>query len=55
MPEFIEVPAPTDEALQTLLHKIITRLMKLLTRSGVLVEEEGSAAGEAGAAVWLQA
>ena len=38
----IEAPAPTDEALQTVLHKIITRLMKLLTRRGVLVEEEGS-------------
>ena len=42
VPEFVEVPAPTDEALQTVLHKIITRTMKLLTRRGVLVEEEGS-------------
>ena len=33
---------PTDEALQSVLHKIITRLMGLLTRRGVLVEEEGS-------------
>jgi hypothetical protein len=41
-PEFVEVPEPADEALQTVLHKIITRLMKLLTRRGVLVEEEGS-------------
>jgi len=41
-PEFVEVPAPTDEALQSVLHKIITRTMKLLTRLGVLVEEEGS-------------
>ena len=41
-PEFVEVPAPTDEALQAVLHKIITRMMKLLTRRGVLVEEEGS-------------
>jgi hypothetical protein len=41
-PIFIEVPAPTDEALQALLHKIIARLMKLLTRRGVLVEEQGS-------------
>jgi hypothetical protein len=41
-PEFVEVTAPTDEALQAVLHKIITRLMKLLTRRGVLVEEEGS-------------
>ena len=37
-PVFVEVPAPTDEALQALLHKIIARLMKLLTRRGVLVE-----------------
>ncbi len=41
-PEFVEVPEPTDEALQTVLHKIIIRLMKLLTRRGVLIEEEGS-------------
>ena len=40
-PVFMEVQAPTDEALQTVLHKIITRTMKLLTRKGVLVEEEG--------------
>ena len=39
-PVFVEVPAPTDEDLQALLHKMITRLMKLLTRRGVLVEEE---------------
>jgi hypothetical protein len=31
-----------DEALQTVLHKIITRLMKLLTRRGALGEEVGS-------------
>ena len=36
-PVFVEVPAPTDEALRALLHKIIGRLMKLLTRRGVLV------------------
>ena len=42
-PEFVEVPAPTDEALQAVLHKIITRTMKLLTRLGVLVEEQGQA------------
>jgi hypothetical protein len=41
-PEFVEVPEPTDGALQAVLHKIITRMMKLLTRRGVLVEEEGS-------------
>jgi len=39
-PEFVQADSPTDEALQALLHKIITRLMKLLTRRGVLVEEE---------------
>ena len=42
-PVFVEVPAPSDEALQALLHKITSRLMKPLTRRGVLVEEdEGS-------------
>ena len=41
-PVFVEVPAPADEALQAVLHKIITRTMKLLARRGVLVEEEGS-------------
>ena len=41
-PDFVEVPAPRDEALQAQRHKIIGRLMKLLTRRGVLVEEEGS-------------
>jgi hypothetical protein len=41
-PVFVEVPARTDEALQAVLHTIITRTMKLLTRRGVLVEEEGS-------------
>jgi hypothetical protein len=41
-PEFVEAPAPTDLALQAVLHKIITRTMKMLTRRGVLVEEEGS-------------
>ena len=39
-PQFVEVAAPTDEALQAVLHRIITRLMGLLTRRGVLVEEE---------------
>jgi len=33
-PVFVEVPAPTDEALKAVLHKIITRPMKLLTRRG---------------------
>ncbi len=34
VPEFVEVPAPTNEALQAVLRKIITRMMKLLTRRG---------------------
>ena len=33
-PEFVEVPGPTDQALQPVLHKIITRMMGLLTRRG---------------------
>ena len=37
---WINVTAPTDEQLQALLHRIITRLMNLLTRRGVLVEEQ---------------
>jgi Putative transposase len=41
-PVFVEVPAPSDEALQAVLHKIITRILKLLTRRGALVEEKGS-------------
>ncbi len=40
-PVSVEVSAPTDEALQPVLHKIITRLMKLLTGKRVLVEEQG--------------
>ena len=35
-PVFLEIPAPTDEALQAVLLKIITRTMKLFTRKGVL-------------------
>ena len=41
-PEFVEAPAPTDEALQSVSQKVITRTMKMLTRRGVLVEEEGA-------------
>ena len=33
-PVFVELPAPTDEALQAVLYKIITHMMKLLTRRG---------------------
>ena len=42
VPEFVEVPAQTAEARQAVLHKIITRMMTMLTRRGVLIEEEGS-------------
>ena len=41
-PEFVEVPEPTDETMQSVLRKIITRSMKLLASRGGLVEEEGS-------------
>ena len=41
-PIFVEVHAPSDEALQAVLNKIITRMMKLLTRRGALVEEQGA-------------
>jgi hypothetical protein len=38
---FVEVSAPNDEALHALLQKLIIRLKKLLSRRGVLVQEEG--------------
>ena len=41
-PVSVEVAAPTDEDVQAVLHKIITRILKLLTRRGALVEEQGS-------------
>ena len=41
VPGFVETAAPTDDELQALLQTLITRLMKLLTRRGVLVEEMG--------------
>jgi hypothetical protein len=34
--------APTAEELQSLLLKIITRIMRLLTRQGFLIEEQGT-------------
>ena len=40
-PVFLEVPAPTDEALQAVLHKIITRMTQAAHPSGVLIEEQG--------------
>jgi hypothetical protein len=40
-PAFIEADAPTDDELHALLQTVIVRLMKMLTRRGVLVEEMG--------------
>jgi hypothetical protein len=40
VPVFHPVPAPTVEQLQRLLNQIITRVMKLLTRQGYLIEEQ---------------
>ena len=38
---FQEARAPSIEELQALLAKIITRILRLLTRQGVLIEERG--------------
>ncbi len=38
VPVFQSVPAPTTEQLQALLMRIITRLLKVLTRQGALME-----------------
>lgn len=40
-PVFMEAPASNNEQLQTLLDKIIRRILKLLTRLGHLIEEDG--------------
>ena len=40
-PVFQEACVPTRDALKGLLDKIIVRLMKMLTRVGYLVEEQG--------------
>lgn len=40
---FVEMGAPTEHELRALLQKIIARLMKMLTRRGVLIEEMGQA------------
>ncbi len=40
-PAFVEVDAPSDDELHALLQSVITRLMKMLTRRGVLVEDMG--------------
>ena len=40
-PSFVEAGAPTDGELRALLHTVIARLMRMLTRRGVLVEDMG--------------
>ncbi len=40
-PTFVETEAPADDELHALLQTVITRLMKMLTRRGVLVEDIG--------------
>lgn len=40
VPVFQAVPAPSPEQLQTVLTRIITRLLKVLTRQGALIEED---------------
>jgi len=40
-PTFVGTDAPTDDELHALLQTVITRLMKMLTRRGVLVEDMG--------------
>jgi hypothetical protein len=42
-PSFVEAAAPTDEELRALLQTVIARLMKMLTRRGVLLEDMGQA------------
>ena len=41
VPSFIEADATTDDELRALLHTVIARLMRMLTRRGVLVEDMG--------------
>ena len=40
-PTFVDAGAPTEDELHALLHTVIARLMKMLTRRGVLIEEMG--------------
>jgi len=40
-PAFVEAAAPTDDDLHALLQTVIARLMKMLTRRGVLVVDMG--------------
>ena len=41
VPVFVEAVAPSDDELHALLHTVIARLMKMLTRRGVLVQDMG--------------
>jgi hypothetical protein len=41
VPVFVEAVALSDDELHALLHTVIARQMKMLTRRGVLVEEMG--------------
>jgi len=40
-PAFVEASAPTDDELHALMQAVIARLMKMITRRGVLIEEMG--------------
>ncbi len=40
-PEFVEVPAPSDEDVWKVLQRIIKRVMKQLVPRGILVEDQG--------------
>jgi len=40
--DFVEAQAPTDAARQAVVHKIVTGMMKRLTRRRGVVDEEGS-------------
>ena len=44
-PSLVKSRALSDQALQSVLYKIVTRLMVLLTCRGVLIEEEGKLRG----------
>jgi hypothetical protein len=41
VPQFVEVGSPTDDEVHALVQTLIVRLMKMLTRRGVLVEDMG--------------
>lgn len=41
VPVFVEAGAPSDDELHALLHTVIARLMEMLARHGVLIEEMG--------------